>query len=72
MALSTVVVAPTSTAASAAVFRPEIEIGGRKTLVLVDQIGAFDASRFGRHVGRVAHDELRAVDEALRLMLGLF
>jgi mRNA-degrading endonuclease toxin of MazEF toxin-antitoxin module len=37
--------------------------------VLVDQLGAFDASRFGRRVGRLAHSELREVDE---LVLGLF
>ncbi len=71
-ALNTVVVAPTSMQAIAAVFRPEVELAGRRTRVLVDQVGAFDTSRFGRRVGRLAHSELRAVDEALKLVLGLF
>jgi hypothetical protein len=34
--------------------------------------GALDVSRFGRRVGRLAHSELREVDEALQLVLGLF
>jgi len=71
-ALSTVVVAPTSTEAVPSTFRPEVELAGRRTRVLVDQVGAFDVSRFGRRVGRLAHAELRDVDEALRLVLGLF
>jgi mRNA interferase MazF len=71
-ALSTVVVAPTSTEAVPATFRPEVELAGRRTRVLVDQVGAFDISRFGRRVGRLAHSELREVDEALKVVLGLF
>ena len=71
-ALSTVVVAPTSTHAAPATFRPEVELAGRRTRVLVDQLGAFDVARFGRRVGRLAHSELREIDEALRLVLGLF
>jgi mRNA interferase MazF len=71
-ALSTVVVAPTSTEAVPSTFRLEVELAGRRTRVLVDQVGAFDVSRFGRRVGRLAHSELREVDEALRLLLGLF
>jgi len=71
-ALATVVVAPTSTEAMPAAFRPEVELVGRRTRVLVDQVGAFDVSRFGRRVGRLAHSELREVDNALQLVLGLF
>jgi mRNA interferase MazF len=71
-ALSTVVVAPTSTEAMPAAFRPEVELAGRRTRVLVDQVGALDDSEFGRLVGRLAHSELREVDEALELVLGLF
>jgi mRNA interferase MazF len=72
VALSTVVVVPTSTEAVSSAFRPEVELAGRRTRVLVDQVGAFDVSRFGRRVGRLAHSELREVDEALQLVLGLF
>ncbi len=71
-ALSTVVVAPTSTEAVPAAFRPEVDLSGRRTRVLVDQVGAFDVSRFGRRIGRLAHSELRDVDEALKVVLGLF
>jgi len=56
----------------ASAFRPEVELAGRRTRVLVDQIGAFDVSRFGCRVGRLAHSELREVEEALQLVLGLF
>src|SRR5262245_10572483 len=41
--LSTLIVAPTSTSAQPAIFRPEIEIDGTRTRVLVDQMRAVDA-----------------------------
>ncbi len=69
--LSTVVAAPTSTAALGTVFRPEVEIGGRRTRVLADQIGALDRSGLGCRVGALAQAELRAVDQAIGLVLGL-
>ena len=50
MRLSTVLVSPTSTAARPASFRPEIEVDGHVTRVLVEQTGAVDISRLGdRH-----------------------
>lgn len=70
--LPTVVVAPTSTSALATVFRPEVEIGGRRTRVLTEQIRALDRSRLGRRVGTLAQTEVRAVDQALKVVLGLF
>jgi len=45
--LSTLIVAPTSASAQAAIFRPEIEMDGTRTRVLVDQMRAVDASRLG-------------------------
>ena len=69
--LSTMLVAPTSTAARPASFRPEIEIGGRQTLVLVEQTVAVDPVRLGPSVGLLSHDEMRRVDAALRLVLSL-
>jgi mRNA interferase MazF len=69
--LSTVVIAPTSTRALAASFRPEVEIDGRPTRVLVEQLGAVDRSRLGRSHGSVSWDELGDVDRALELVLGL-
>ena len=69
--LSTVVVAPTSTTALPTVFRPEVEVAGRRTTVLTEQIRALDRSRLGRRVGTLAQTELRAVDDALKVVLGL-
>jgi mRNA interferase MazF len=41
--LSTLVVAPTSTSAQPAILRPEIEMDGTRTLVLVDHMRAVHA-----------------------------
>jgi mRNA interferase MazF len=68
---SVVVVAPTSRSAKAASFRPEIEVAGDVTRVLVEQLGAVDAQRLGRRVGRLTAEEMWSVDEALLVVLGL-
>jgi mRNA interferase MazF len=69
--LSTVIVAPTSTAARAASFRPLVVAGAGPTRVLVEQLRAVDAARLGRVVGHLTLEELRAVERALRLVLDL-
>ena len=69
--LSTWLVAPTSTSARAASFRPEIELNGQPTRVLVEQTAAVDPSRLGDSVGRLALHEMTEIDDALRLVLGL-
>lgn len=69
--LSTLLVAPTSTSARAASFRPEIEIDGRATRVLAEQTAAIDPGRLGESVGHLSFDELRRVEAALRLVLNL-
>lgn len=69
--LSTWLVAPTSTSAHAASFRPEIEVGGVKTRVLTEQTAAVDPGRLGKSVGFLSLDELRRVDAALRVVLKL-
>jgi mRNA interferase MazF len=69
--LSTLIVAPTSTSAQAAVFRPEIEMDGILTRVLVDQMRAVDASRLGDFEGRLDAAETGEVDRAVRLILGV-
>ena len=51
--LSRLIVAPTSTSAQAAIFRPEIELDGTRIRVLVDQMRAVDASRLGDFAGRL-------------------
>ncbi|MDA8310294.1 MAG: type II toxin-antitoxin system PemK/MazF family toxin [Actinomycetota bacterium] len=70
--LTTWVVAPTSTGRRAASFRPEIEVNGVKTRVMVEQMVAIDPeARLGELVGRLAHAEMQEVDAALRAVLAL-
>ena len=69
--LSTWLVAPTSTSARAASFRPEVEIGGVNTRVLAEQAAAVDPGRLGKSVGFLSFDEMRSVDAALRIVLDL-
>jgi mRNA interferase MazF len=69
--LSTTLVAPTSTSARAASFRPTITVERRETRVLVEQTTVVDPQRLGRSAGRLEASELRAVDDALSLSLGL-
>jgi mRNA interferase MazF len=71
LGLSTVLVAPTSTSARPASFRPTINIDGVGTRVLVEQTTVVDSERLGRSAGRLDAEELRAVSEALALVLGL-
>ena len=68
---SVVVVAPTSRSAKPASFRPEVEVAGELTRVLVEQLGAVDVQRLGRRVGRLTVAEMWSVDEALVAVLGL-
>ena len=69
--LSTVLVAPTSTRAHPASFRPTISLEGSETRILVEQTTVVDPERLGRSAGRLGASELRAVDESLMLVLGL-
>jgi len=70
--LSTWIVAPTSTRRREASFRPEIEIGGTKTRVLVEQLTVIDPeTRLGDFAGRLDSAEVRAVDAALLAVLAL-
>ncbi|HVO54807.1 MAG TPA: type II toxin-antitoxin system PemK/MazF family toxin [Solirubrobacterales bacterium] len=71
MALSTTLVAPTSTSARPATFRPTISLDDTETKVLVEQTTVVDPERLGRSAGRLDSAELQAVDEALTLVLGL-
>jgi mRNA interferase MazF len=70
--LSTWVVAPTSTGRRAASFRPEIDVNGTKTRVMVEQMTVVDPqARLGEFAGRLDAAELRAMDAALLAVLGL-
>jgi mRNA interferase MazF len=71
LALSTVLVAPTSISAPPRSFRPTIEVGRQRTRVLVEQTTAVSPGRLGDSVGRLSASEQRDVDVALALVLGL-
>ena len=69
--LSTTLVAPTSTGARPATFRPTIDIDGVSSRVMVEQSTVVDPERLGSSFGRLDAGELRAVDDALALIFGL-
>lgn len=68
---SVVLVAPTSRSVRAASFRPEIEVEGETTRVLVEQVGAVDVQRLGDLAGHLSREEQWGVDDALMTVLGL-
>lgn len=70
--LSTWIIAPTSSGRRAASFRPEIEIDGTNTRVLVEQLTVIDPQvRLGEFAGRLDSSELQAVNAALQAVLAL-
>lgn len=71
LGLSTVLVAPTSRSALAASFRPEVELAGERTRVMVEQLRALDVRRLDDFADRLRPEEMREVDEALSLVLDL-
>lgn len=71
LALSTVVICPTSTSTPPASFHPEIVLGQKPTRVMCEMIGAVDKRSLGESVGQLTLDELRAVEDALELVLDL-
>lgn len=68
---SVVLIAPTSRSARRASFRPEIEIEGTETKVLVEQMGAVDIDRLGNLSGHLSSEEQWGVDAAILTVLGL-
>jgi mRNA interferase MazF len=71
LALSTVVICPTSTSAPPASFHPEILLGDEPTRVLCEMVGAVDARSLGNQVAHLSRAEITAVDDALALVLDL-
>jgi mRNA interferase MazF len=63
--LSTVLVAPTSTSAQPASFRPVIELDGITTRVLPEQMRSIDIEHLGQFAGRLSANEMIAVDQAI-------
>ena len=71
LGLSTVLVAPTSQSVRAASFRPEVDIAGQQTRVMVEQLRALDVRQLNDFEGHLSTNEMREVDEALSLVLAL-
>ncbi len=71
LALSAVLVSPTSASAPPRSFRPTIKLDGSPTRVLVEQTTAISPDRLGASVGRLSSPELRNLDAALALVFGL-
>ena len=71
-ALSVVTVIPTSTSAGPAIHRPEVEIAGRPTRVLVDQVRSIDSDDVvGDPVDYLTRDQLAVIELALAHYLGV-
>lgn len=71
LALSTVVICPTSRSAFSASFHPEVIVETQSTQVLCEMVGAVDARALGERIGHLTHDEIRSVEDALLLVLDL-
>ncbi len=71
LALSTVVICPTSRSAFPASFHPEIALLDQPTQVLCEMVGAVDARALGERIGHITLEEQRAVEDALQLVLDL-
>ncbi len=71
LALSTVVICPTSCSAFPSSFHPEIDLEGEATQVMCEMIGAVDARALGERVGHLTLEEQRSLDDALQLVLDL-
>ncbi|MFT4166171.1 MAG: type II toxin-antitoxin system PemK/MazF family toxin [Microlunatus sp.] len=70
--LSVATVIPTSTSAGPSIHRPELEIAGRPTRMLVDQICSIDTDYVvGEPVDYLTRDELAEVELALAHYLGI-
>ncbi|GAB3672367.1 type II toxin-antitoxin system toxin endoribonuclease PemK [Actinocorallia lasiicapitis] len=67
-----VTVVPTSTSAQDSVFRPRMEIAGRSTLLLVDQIRSLDIQYLvGDPVDYLDRLDMGQLENAVRAYLGL-
>ncbi|NQE91013.1 type II toxin-antitoxin system PemK/MazF family toxin [Nocardia terpenica] len=68
---SMVTVVPTSTNAQPSRFRPEIELMGKTTRLLVDQIRSLDTKYVHDLVGYLSQEEMGRLERATRLYLRL-
>ena len=70
--LSVATVIPTSSSAGSSIHRPELEVAGRRTRLLVDQIRSIDNDHIvGEPVDYLTRDQLIEVELALAHYLGV-
>ncbi|HLL86934.1 MAG TPA: type II toxin-antitoxin system PemK/MazF family toxin, partial [Thermoleophilaceae bacterium] len=69
--LRTALIAPVSSRAAAATFRPDIELKGEPARVLVERLRAVDRKRLAERVGRLSASEQEEVDNAMAAVLTL-
>jgi mRNA interferase MazF len=63
---SVVLISPRSTSAKDSTFRPEVEILGEKTKILVEQVAALDVGRLGETITRLHGGAMWNVDDKAR------
>jgi mRNA interferase MazF len=71
LGLSTVIVAPTSRGAASTRWRPQLAVAGEQTRIVTEQLRAVSPDRLGDSHGLLSFEELREVDRALGIVLGL-
>lgn len=71
LALSTILICPTSTETPPASFHPDIVVREQPTRVMCEMVGPVDALALGEQVGHLTLDEMRSVEDALELVLDL-
>jgi len=71
LGLRTALIAPVSSRAAAATFRPGIELDGEHARVLVERLRAVDRKRLAERVGRLSASEQEEVDNAMAAVLTL-
>jgi mRNA interferase MazF len=71
LTLSTVAICPTSRSVFPASFHPEITLLDQPTQVLCEMVGAVDARALGEQVAHLGLEDIRAIDDALLLVLDL-
>jgi mRNA interferase MazF len=69
--LSTIVICPTSRSAPTASFHPQVMVQGEPTQILCEMVGAVDVRALGEQVGHLALEEIKAVEDALLMVLDL-
>ncbi|MEV6561261.1 type II toxin-antitoxin system PemK/MazF family toxin [Nocardia sp. NPDC051756] len=69
--LSVVTIVPTSTSAGTAINRPAVEIDGRETILLVDQVRTIDRDYLGKFVEMLNQTDLSALENTLGQYLGI-